>query len=87
MADTYLQTGIVATSDPAIGAVAINYASGDQDIVGSNRWLHISTAGTLRVTMARGETVDLVLAVGVYKYRITKIFQTGSTTAAGFVMY
>lgn len=87
MADTYPQTSFVEHSDPAIGAVAIDYSSADQLIVGSNRWLHISTAGTLKVDMARGDTVSLVLAVGVYKYRITKIYQSGSSSAAGFVMY
>jgi len=87
VADSYPQTGIVESSDPAIGAVVIDYGAADQIIAGSNRWLHISTAGTLKVDMANGTTVSLVLAVGVYKYRITKIYQSGSSTAAGHVMY
>jgi hypothetical protein len=75
-------------SDPAVGAVAINYGSGDQTLPTQSRAIYIGTAGTLKVDMADGSTVTFSnLAAGtIYPIAITKIYQTGSTTAAGLVL-
>lgn len=87
MADTYPQTGVVDSSDPAIGAVAINYGS-DQTVAGRNRWILLSTAGTLKVDMPDGTTgVSLILAAGMWKISVTKIYQSGSSSAVGFLLY
>lgn len=76
-----------AQSDPALGAVVINYGSGDQDITVPVRGIYIGTAGNLKVDMSDGTTVTFAsLAAGqVYPFSITKIYQTGST-AAGHVL-
>lgn len=86
MADTYTTRGVVSQSDPAIGILAIDFSS-DQTISGNARGLHISTAGTLNVIMADGSTGALVLAVGVYPYRVTKILNSGSSNAVGFILF
>jgi hypothetical protein len=85
--DTLTQTPILDTSDPAMGGVVIDYSGGDQTVAGYNRWLLIGTAGTLKVDMADGSTVSLPLPVGMHKIRVTKIYQTGSATAAGVILY
>lgn len=74
-------------SDPALGAVAISYGGGNQDITVAARGFHIDTAGALKVDMSNGTTVTFAtLTAGVfYPYSITKIYQTGST-AAGFIL-
>lgn len=87
MADTLTTTGVINQSDPAIGAEVISYGSVDQSFTRKVRGLHISTAGTLKVTMADGTVVSLVLAVGVYPYCVTLIWNSGSSTAAGHVLY
>jgi hypothetical protein len=78
---------------PAIGAVAINYTA-DQDlqILGRRvRGIYISVAGTLKVDFVDGTSTGVTLAnlaAGVvYPFCITKIYQTGSSTAAGVVLY
>lgn len=87
MADTYLRRAVVHDSDPAIGAIAIDYASGDQEITVAARGVYIATAGALKVDMANGSTVTFSsMAAGtIYPIAITKIYQTGST-AAGLVL-
>lgn len=88
MADTYNRTAVVQENDPAIGAVAISYGSGDQDLSGYRvRGFHVDTAGALKVDMANGSTVTFatLTAGAFYPYAITKIYQTGSA-AAGFVL-
>lgn len=86
MPDTFNTTGVLYPSDPAIGSTVINYSGGDQVLLGKVRGIHISTAGTLKVDWADGSTDTLVFAVGTYPYCIVKIYQTGSTTAAGSVL-
>lgn len=75
-------------SDPAVGAVAIDYSGGDQEFNVPVRALYIDTAGNLKVDMANGTTVTFEnLAAGtIYPIAITKIYQTGSTTAAGLAL-
>jgi hypothetical protein len=88
VADTFNRTGVVNDSDPAIGAVAISYGSGNQDLSGYRvRGFHVDTAGALKVDMANGTTVTFatLTAGAFYPYAITKIYQTGSA-AAGFVL-
>ncbi len=75
--------------DPAVGAVAISYGGGDQDLAAYNiRGIHCSTAGTIKVDMVDGTSgiTFTLVAGGVYPYRITKIYQSGSTMA-GVVVY
>lgn len=88
MADTYTRTAVVQENDPAIGAVAIDYSGGNQDLSGYRvRGFHVDTAGALKVDMANGTTVTFATlnAGQFYPYAITKIYQTGSA-AAGFVL-
>lgn len=86
MADT-LVTRAAAASDPAIGAVAISYGGGDQNLTGFVRGLYITTAGNLNVVFADGSNVTLtgLLAGTVYPFCLTQIKQS-SSTAAGFVL-
>lgn len=79
--------GVQERSDPAIGAIAIDYAAGDQDITVPSRGLYISSAGDLVVLMANGDAVTLtgLLAGVVYPIAVRKIIQAAST-AAGLVL-
>lgn len=75
-------------SDPATGAVAINYAGGNQTLATCSRGVYIGTAGHLKVDMVDGQTEITFsnLAAGqIYPFAITKIYQVGST-AAGVVL-
>lgn len=88
MADTLPLRSPAQQNDPAIGAVAISYGGGNQDLTGYVvRGFHIDTAGALKVDMANGTTVTFATlnAGQYYPYAITKIYQTGSA-AAGFVL-
>lgn len=70
------------------GAIAIDYAGGDQAITVGTIGVYISSAGALKVDMVNGDTVTwtgLLAGVG-YRMAITKIYQTGSS-AAGLVLY
>lgn len=72
--------------DPYVGAVAINYAGGDQVLTTYGRGIYVSTTGALKVDFVDGSTVTLsALPVGVYRFCVKKIYQTGST-AAGVVL-
>jgi len=73
---------------PYIGAVAISYGGGNQELSGVPRGVYIGTAGHLKVDMANGttETFSNLAAGQTYEIAITKIYQTGST-AAGLVLY
>lgn len=89
MADTYDERVPMTPEAPAIGAYVINYAGGDQDLSTRRvRGIYISTAGTLKVDFANGSTATLSgLAAGaVYPFAITKIYQVGSSAAAGHVL-
>ncbi len=74
-------------SDPAIGAIAINYSGGDQAIVVPARGLYISGAGNLVVEMLSGDAVTLtgLLAGVVYPFALRKIIQA-SSTASGLIL-
>jgi hypothetical protein len=86
MADSY-GAAAPGPGEPYVGAVAINYSS-DQTVSGYARGLLISTAGTLKVDTARGDLgVSLILAVGVYNIAITKIYNSGSSNAVGFILF
>lgn len=87
MADTYPMRQAAQQNDPAIGAIAIDYSGGNQDIAVPARGVYIGTAGNLKVDMANGTTVTFAnLAAGqVYPFAVVKIYQTGST-AAGHVL-
>lgn len=79
---------VARRSDPAQGAVAIDYGSGNQTLATESRGVYIGTAGHLKVDMADGTTAVTFsnLAAGtVYPFAITKIYQSGST-AAGVVL-
>lgn len=82
------RSSVARRSDPAQGAVAIDYSGGDQVLATESRGIYIDTAGNLKVDMADGTTVTFEnLAAGtIYPIAITKIYQTGSTTAAGLVL-
>lgn len=88
MADTLPMKGVGA-ADPAIGGVVIDYSGGDQEFTRPVRGVYIGTAGTLKVDLVDGSTLTFSnLAAGqIYSLRITKIYQTGSATAAGNVLY
>ena len=74
-------------SDPGVGAFAINYAGGDQDMSVPTRGLYIDTAGDLAVVMANGDAATFVgLQRGVlYPFSVRQITQAGST-AGGLVI-
>lgn len=80
--------GTQERDDPAIGAVAIDYGGGDQDITVPARGLYIQTNGNLAVEMVNGDAVTFtgLLAGTIYPVCLRKILQTGST-AAGLVLY
>lgn len=86
MADTVLTTSPRHPTSSAIGVVLIDYSGGDQAIVKPARGIHINTAGTLKVDFSDGSTATLTLGVGLWPYEIRKIYQTGSLTAAGYVL-
>lgn len=77
----------IRASDPATGAVAIDYSGGNQTLAVEARGIYISTAGHLNVTMRDGQTVLFSnLAAGqVYPFGVTAILQA-SSTAAGVVL-
>jgi hypothetical protein len=85
MADTYTQRQPLSPDEPAIGAVAISYGSGDQDLSTYRvRGVYIGTAGNLKVDMADGTTAVTFsnLAAGaIYPLKVTKVYQTGSSAA------
>lgn len=91
MADTFnanTAAGLVA-NPTFIGCVLINYGSGDQTFTsGVPRGIYLTTGGTLKVDFANGSTGTLtgLLAGTEYHFAITKIYQTGSATAAGYVL-
>lgn len=75
-------------NDPPIGSYPINYSGGDQDINFPARGIYISTAGTLKMDFADGSTdtwANLVAGT-MYPCAITKIYQTGSSNAAGNIL-
>lgn len=75
-------------SDPAEGAIAINYSGGDQTLTRQSRGLYISGgSGSLKVDMADGTTVTFAgLVTGsIYAFAVTKIYQTGSD-ATGVIL-
>jgi len=71
------------SSQPATGAVAIDYSGGDQTLATTARGVYVGTAGHLKVDMQDGTTVTFSnLAAGsIYSIAIRKIYQTGSTAA------
>lgn len=87
MSDSFPNRAVQERSDPAIGALAINYGAGDQDINVPSRGLYISGAGDLVVHMANGDVVTFtgLLAGTVYPIAVKKIVQAAST-AAGLVL-
>lgn len=71
-------------SDPFVGAVAISYGGGDQDLTGyAIRGVYVGTAGHLKVDMHDGTTATFsnLLAGTIYWIQFTKIYQSGSTAA------
>jgi hypothetical protein len=74
-------------NDPAIGAVAISYGGGNQDLEGyAVRGIHVNTGSTLAVVMLDGTSATFTMTPGqVYPYRIRTIVQTGSDVA-GYVL-
>lgn len=85
MADTIRDYTPSQQSDPALGAILIDYSS-DQTFTKRVRGIHINTAGTLAVEFQDGSTATLTLAAGLWPYSITKILNSGSATAAGYVL-
>ncbi len=79
--------GVQERSDPAIGAIVINYAGGDQQINVPARGLYISGAGALVVEMVNGDAVTFtgLLAGVVYPIAVRKIIQAGSA-AGGLIL-
>jgi hypothetical protein len=87
MADTYPETMVASQSDPAIGAVLIDYSGGNQTVSGHMRALYITTAGDLKVDTARGDIAVIhPFVVGPAPLKVTKIYQADST-AAGVIWY
>ena len=87
MADTLPVTAASFVSGPYIGAVVINYGS-DQEFSKPIRALLIGTAGTLKVDFADGTLgVSVPVPVGLHELAITKIYNSGSSTAAGVALY
>ena len=74
-------------SDPADGALAIDYSGGNQTLTTQSRGIYIGTAGNLKVDMGDGTTVTFsnLVAGTIYPLAVKKIYQTGST-AAGLVL-
>jgi len=80
------ETAVADQSDPAIGAVLIDYSAGNQVVVGAPRFLYITTAGNLHITTARGETLVMPVVTGVCPIKVVTIFQA-SSSAAGVIWY
>ena len=77
-------------SDPAVGAILIDYSVGNQvlglGVTQTARGIHCNTAGNLAVVMQDGSVATFALTAGVtYPYAIRQVTQTGST-AAGVVL-
>jgi hypothetical protein len=75
----------VNIDEPAAHAAAIT-PNDAADLANATRFIRITVAGTLRVTMVGGEDVTYLsgsLALGVaHRLRVTRVFATG-TTATG----
>lgn len=85
MADTYpLRTNVPGL--PAVSGILINFAGADQNFAVPTTGLYITTAGTLKVDTAKGETITFAVVTGVLPLRITKIYQTGSSGVVGLVL-
>lgn len=53
--------------------------SNDTDLTKVTRGLLIGTAGTLKVTMLGGQTVEMTaVPAGFYPWRVTRVFATGT---------
>jgi hypothetical protein len=52
------------------------------DISVRTRWILVSTAGNLRVTLTTGQVVTIPVPAGVIPLRVDRVWSTG-TTAAG----
>ena len=89
MADTLSTTFPSLQAGPAIGVVAINYGTDQTFSSGVPRGFYLTVGGTLKVDFANGSTATLsALAAGtVYSFAITKIYSSGSSTAAGYVLF
>lgn len=89
MADAYNTKFPDASTSPAMGSIPIDYGSGDQAPPAGRRvrGLYISTAGTLKMTFANGDVDSMVLAAGYHPLEIVLIWQTGSSTAAGNILF
>jgi hypothetical protein len=77
------------TSEGMRSAVAINYASTDQVLATYARGIHISTTGTLVGRLA-DDTADQTFvfgAVGFYPYSFALIRHSGSSSAAGLLLF
>ena len=74
-------------SDPGVGAVAINYAGGDQTVEAPARGIYIDVAGNLAVVMANGDAITFVglLAGVLYPFSVRQITKAGST-AGGVIV-
>lgn len=86
MADTYPLTGKGAASDPAIDGIPIDFSGGDQTFSVPITGLYITTAGTLKVLTAKGNERTFAVITGLLPLRITKIFQTGSSSVVGLAL-
>lgn len=88
MADTFNASVPTLAAGPYIGCLLINYAS-DQTWNGVARGIYLTTAGTLKVDFANGTTGTLggLLVGTAYPFAITKIYTTGSATAAGYILF
>jgi hypothetical protein len=74
-------------NDPYVGAVAIDYSGGNQVLAVTGRGILLTTGGTLSVVMQDGSAAVLTLSANVdYRLAIREIKQSGSATAAGFVL-
>lgn len=88
MADTYPDRNPSSPYASGIGSIPIDFSAADQDLSKRRvRGLHISTAGTLKVTWADGTVDSLVLGVGLWLYEVTLIWHTGSSSVVGNVIY
>lgn len=83
--DTLPTTGVDSSSAPAIGIIAINYAT-DQEFTRRVRALLITTAGTLNLVMADGTTGAIAFAAGLYPMEVRVILNSGSSSAAGWAL-
>ncbi len=84
---TMRHSGPRRRSDPAVGAVTINYAATDQTFTKPTRGLYISGAGALVVIMSNGDSVTFtgLLAGVLYPIAVKTIVKAGSS-AAGLVL-